>query len=1005
MYIHGKNATFVKPEETGASMGKRWPTITVVILSYNQGVYLEKCVESIFRQNYPCLECIVVDLGSTDNSLQIIHKYKENFKCCIDKSCTNQYEAINEGFSESSGEIMAWLNADEIYYDYSLFKIASLFMAYPVVEWISGLSTVTNADDGIVHVSPPISWTRARILNLDFAFRQVFINQETVFWKRSLWEKAGGYFDKRFSYAADYELWVRFSRFSHLFTVPDILASRKIVGYQESIKGKKRYYEEMVQIVEREMKLSKNISFCNSKETSHFLSPIYRSTFPVHKELSSKPKDFFITTDKAFAKTPSIQKHFLHKWMQQVELLGEDYGAWKKDKRLPFEFVSFLINSDKIEGVFFDFFDTFVYRLSDDHCHLFIEVARRLRSLGLIKEDLSDMEFYALRILAEDKARNLFVKHFGSCECSIEDVYRQMQAVLVDTKKAAKVELETERDFCFLNPAIQSLALYLKSCGKKVGILSDTCFSGSQIASILQHNGFPVEKLDLILTSSDVKVSKKSGKLFEEALFRLNGNPVKWVHIGSNVEADVQGAKKAGVKGKYYPKYYPNQNHIVFRETVLNARSDWTVSPNAFRFLVANWSGHINEKWRVFFEVGALIWGPPIARYIDWCIEQCRKFNITTVLAFMREAHTLLPVFNKAAEVYEFGVRAVPFFVSRRAINMASLFNISLETLIKGITNLRPEVVTPRWIFDVFELPYHFAKKFLSHYSMDKILDHEEICSLVDSIMRIPECRMLLEKKSLEKRERFLKYMKQCVNDCSTFAIIDIGYNATIQGIIDDILRYNRMNTRTVGLYFATTHNAGRKILSGSIIRSYTGDLGGDFSYIKSFMTCSKILEQSLNSVSGQTLGYVLTNKGTVMPVTENLILPHDQIVSRYFIQRGIIEFCSLWFSVMSRIVKQKEPTFQEKETWQSEIDYHCKNIIRRISCFPLKEEAICLGKLFLDDSGERKYVIGDYERMMYRDKGMSFFQQNKVNWPAGIIALETPEIIDGIFRYEKLFL
>ena len=105
-------------------MEKRYPKISVVIPSFNQGEFIEETILSIINQKYPNLELIVIDGLSTDNTLKIIKKYFDSINYFVSEADNGQAHALNKGFLKASGEICAYLNSDDIYIDNILWKIA-----------------------------------------------------------------------------------------------------------------------------------------------------------------------------------------------------------------------------------------------------------------------------------------------------------------------------------------------------------------------------------------------------------------------------------------------------------------------------------------------------------------------------------------------------------------------------------------------------------------------------------------------------------------------------------------------------------------------------------------------------------------------------------------------------------------------------------------------------------------------------------------------------------------
>ena len=118
-----------------------YPKISIVTPNYNMGAYLEETIKSVISQNYPNLEYFIIDGGSNDNSLEIIKKYERHLTYWISEKDNGMYHAIQKGFEKSTGEIMAWLNSDDMYHSNSLFIVAEIFDSFPQVEWLLGAST------------------------------------------------------------------------------------------------------------------------------------------------------------------------------------------------------------------------------------------------------------------------------------------------------------------------------------------------------------------------------------------------------------------------------------------------------------------------------------------------------------------------------------------------------------------------------------------------------------------------------------------------------------------------------------------------------------------------------------------------------------------------------------------------------------------------------------------------------------------------------------------------
>lgn len=225
------------------------PKISIVTPSYNQAQFLEECIDSILSQNYPNLECIIMDGGSTDGSVEIIKKYEKHLTFWQSRPDGGQYTAINEGFKRTTGEIMGWLNSDDKLHPFSLFKMAYVFSAFSDAEWISGRYTWWDRSGSLTKIDGDLrDWAREDYLKGQYKW----IQQESTFWMRSLWEKAGGCLDTSVKLAGDLELWVRFFRHARLYRVDALLGGYREYGDQKATIFKDEYLMEADKVIARE---------------------------------------------------------------------------------------------------------------------------------------------------------------------------------------------------------------------------------------------------------------------------------------------------------------------------------------------------------------------------------------------------------------------------------------------------------------------------------------------------------------------------------------------------------------------------------------------------------------------------------------------------------------------------------------------------------------------------------------------------------------------------------
>lgn len=209
--------------------------ISIVTPTYNSEEYLERCILSIKDQDFYDYEHIIVDGGSTDRTLDIIKSYERKYPMrWISEKDDGMYDAIAKGFRIAKGDIFCWLNSDDIYMPWTLKTVNKVFFNESI-NWCCGMPAQINEYD-----IPYFKVTRA-VTFPQYCIKKGWmdgqrlgcVQQESSFWRKELYEKAGG-IDTKYKLAGDYALWVKFARYEKLYSVNTILAGFRIHPGQKS---------------------------------------------------------------------------------------------------------------------------------------------------------------------------------------------------------------------------------------------------------------------------------------------------------------------------------------------------------------------------------------------------------------------------------------------------------------------------------------------------------------------------------------------------------------------------------------------------------------------------------------------------------------------------------------------------------------------------------------------------------------------------------------------------
>jgi glycosyltransferase involved in cell wall biosynthesis len=219
------------------------PLVSIVTPSYNQGRFIEETIKSVVNQDYPSIEYIVMDGGSTDETLDILRKYTSRLTWHSEKD-SGQSDAINKGLRLAKGEILAYLNSDDTYLPGAITRAVRYLTAEnPDSHFVYGEGYHITAEGTIIERYPTEPFDIRRLAET------CFICQPTTFWKRDVMETIG-LFDENLHYAMDYDYWIRIAKqYGTLGYLNEYLANSRLYLETKTLSKRFEAHEEILDVI------------------------------------------------------------------------------------------------------------------------------------------------------------------------------------------------------------------------------------------------------------------------------------------------------------------------------------------------------------------------------------------------------------------------------------------------------------------------------------------------------------------------------------------------------------------------------------------------------------------------------------------------------------------------------------------------------------------------------------------------------------------------------------
>ncbi len=247
-----------RPPTGFAQVRQNLPRITVVTPSFNQGKYIQRTIESVLGQGYPNLDYVVMDGGSTDETIDILKRYEGKLRWISEKD-KGQSDAINKGFRMATGDIVAWLNSDDMYLPGSLEIIGEYFAAHPETMMVYGEGYILDEYDNIKSRFP---FTEPKFDLWKLIYFGDYILQQTTFYRKQIFESIS-VLDEGMRYVMDWDLFIRIGKRFRIDYLPEYLGSIREHGEAKTTVGGTERFREIRELIRKHGVKRYSLSYFN----------------------------------------------------------------------------------------------------------------------------------------------------------------------------------------------------------------------------------------------------------------------------------------------------------------------------------------------------------------------------------------------------------------------------------------------------------------------------------------------------------------------------------------------------------------------------------------------------------------------------------------------------------------------------------------------------------------------------------------------------------------------
>ncbi len=648
------------------------------------------------------------------------------------------------------------------------------------------------------------------------------------------------------------------------------------------------------------------------------------------------------------------------------------------------EMLEIIRKDTEIKLVSFDIFDTLIFRCVDEPKQIFTLVGSRAKNIGAIPSYFADIEFEHLRVEAEKKARKIQKQNCGYDEVTLEEIYAVMPEI-IQTESLINLEIATEIEQCYANFQTKKVIEELYTEGKKIILISDMYLSKKQIEKILETSGYKLEWFDDIFMSSEYKVSKYNGQLYDVVLNKYKLEPEELMHIGDNYFGDVVKASALGVKTYYYDVISDKNNMALGMEKL--AFGSLVSQVASIRKMLAKGLCQYNEEENIWYQIGATVMGPTLTGYAEWIIETAQNNNIKNIFPLMREGKLIASVLSVIIKERNLPIKVEPMYISRRSMLLPSMDEWNSKKLDK-IAKLKQINIKDIFNLVKVDIPADWSNRY-GEYTIEEAktikIGSSSLEQMVRDYLFNNENTQKINENIKKETELAYEYLMQLTKG-KDFLTADLGFEGTIQTYMNNLFKKKNVNVKNIHLLLLGAEESVYNFMKGVDIRGFVGNFGRNGNLVREIRFSPYIFEELMMCDEGTTIGYEYTHH-EVIPLKKD-ITPQKQKQMIDICKRGIIDFAKEYLKL------QREKGHIRLGTETSD---DLMKVIYRIYRYPTTIEAKALSMLQHENMGaDTLYTVCEKEHIeLLKKVGLEEFNKRigiyDALWVPGLIAQYDP--------------